>query len=139
MSAKVYCLIGLVLCAALSVTDWSLTWALIHGSDGVVTEGNPVAAWCLERYGWPGLALFKAACTATFAGAVGLLIRRQPRTGARVVTVALLTLVLVNAYSLGLLAQFRHEAGTFEAARAPTRAMPARLGTQILGQATTHP
>src|SRR5581483_2787659 len=58
MSAKVYCLVGLVLCAALSVADWSLTWALIHGSNGEVYESNPVAAWCLKWYGWPGLALF---------------------------------------------------------------------------------
>jgi hypothetical protein len=116
MSAKVYCLVGLILYAALSVADWSLTWALIRGSDGAVSEGNPVAAWCLARYGWPGLALFKAGCTATFAGAVGLLVRRQPRAGARMVTLALLALTLVNSYSLGLLAQLRREARAFEVA-----------------------
>jgi hypothetical protein len=117
MSAKVYCLVGLALCAALSVADWSLTWALICGSDGAVYESNPVAAWILAGYGWPGLALFKAVCTATFASAVVLLVYRQPRAGARVVTVGLLTLILVNAYSLGLLTQLHREAQTFRVAR----------------------
>jgi hypothetical protein len=139
MSAKIYCVVGLVLCAALSVADWSLTWALIRGSDGGIYESNPVAAWCLERYGWAGLALFKAACTATFAAAVVLLFRRQPRTAARVVTLGLLTLILVNSYSLGLLAQFRREARTYEAAWAPVEAAPTGLSARVLGQTTIRP
>jgi hypothetical protein len=131
MSAKVYSLIGLVLVAALSVADWSLTWALIHNSNGEVYESNPVAAWFLEWYGWAGLALFKAACTTTFAGAVGLLVRFQPRTGARVVTLAVLTLVLVNAYSLGLLTQLYRETQTFRVARAPARMVSVQLAPTI--------
>jgi hypothetical protein len=131
MSAKVYCLIGLGLCAALSVADWSLTWALIHGSNGEVYESNPVAAWFLQWYGWTGLALFKAACTATFAVAVGLLVRYRPRTGARVVTLAVLTLVLVNAYSLGLLAQLHRETQTFRVARAPAGIVSVQLPSSI--------
>ncbi len=123
MSAKVYCLVGLVLCAALSVADWSLTWALIHGSNGEVYESNPVAAWCLKWYGWPGLALFKTVCTGTFAGAVCLLIQRQPRAGVRVVTLAILTLVLVNAYSIGLLTQLHHATRSFRVAHVPAAKM----------------
>jgi hypothetical protein len=139
MNAKVYCLVGLAVCAALSVADWTLTWALINDSDGQVSEGNPVAAWCLARYGWSGLALFKTACTATFAGAVVPLACRRPRTGARVVTLAILTLGLVNAYSLGLLTQLHRETQTFKEARVCADAVPARLGPQILGQTALQP
>jgi hypothetical protein len=139
MNARVYCAVGLVLCAALSVADWSLTWALIRGSDGAVSEGNPVAAWFLARYGWAGLAVYKAACTAIFAVAVGLLVRRQPRAGVRVVTLAVLTLALVNAYSLSLLAELHRDDRTFEVARVSAPAAPSRPGIPLLGRPTLLP
>jgi hypothetical protein len=135
MSAKVYCLLGLILCAALSVADWSLTWLLISGSDGAVSEGNPVAAWFLTRFGWPGLALFKAGCTGTFAAAVAVLVRYRPRTGVQLVTAALIALTLVNSYSLGLLTQFHREIQVLEVARAPLGVVPAQPSLPIPGHA----
>jgi hypothetical protein len=103
MTARKYCLAGLVLYAGLSVTDFALTYALV--TEGVAYEANPVAAAWLHRYGWAGLAWFKALGAAVFAVPAVLVARRRPRTGALLVTLGCLVMVWVVVYSNGLLAQ----------------------------------
>jgi hypothetical protein len=109
MSAKTYCLVGLVLCAVLSVIDLVETWILISASGGAVVEGNPIAALWLAHYGWGGLTLFKAGSVIIFTGSVAGLIRYRPRVGAWVVTFATVTLLLVTSYSLQLLTELHLE------------------------------
>jgi hypothetical protein len=106
-----YCWIAFGLYAVLSVADLRLTAALLNVNPGAY-ESNPFAAACLERHGWNGLALYKAAGVAAFAGALFLLARRRPKVAAAVVTFGCIVLVAVTTYSHGLIA---------EAHRAPIR------------------
>ncbi len=105
MRARTFFLAGLALFAVLSVTDFIQTFALISGGDGQVYEANPVAALWLERYGWHGLAVFKAGTVFLFVAAAVLLVRRHPRAGAGVVALGCAALLLVTNYSGQLLAE----------------------------------
>ncbi|MBA4065949.1 MAG: hypothetical protein C0501_19970 [Isosphaera sp.] len=104
MSSKWCCWAGLGLYAGLSVADWALTFALLK-TNPLAFESNPLAAACLEEHGWGGLAVFKAAGVAVFAGAVVLLARRRPPVAAGVVAVGCAVLLAVTGYSHRLLAQ----------------------------------
>jgi hypothetical protein len=100
----------LYLFVALSGVDFLLTWHLLGSLDGAAYEGNPLAAWLLERGGWFGLAAFKAATVLT-AGGLGLLIyRRRPRAGQRVLAFGCAALAAVVLYSGYLCARERHPA-----------------------------
>jgi hypothetical protein len=86
-----------------STLDWLLTRALVEG--GVAVEANPLAAWVLRRYGWAGLAYFKASLTAATTG-LGLVIYRRSRLAAqRLLRLACAAVVLVVGYGLLQLAQ----------------------------------
>jgi hypothetical protein len=76
---------------------------------GGAYESNPVAAACLERHGWHGLALYKAAGVVAFAGTLVLLIRRSPKVAAGVVTFGCAVLVAVTTYSHNLLVDTHRE------------------------------
>jgi hypothetical protein len=92
----------LVLFALLSVADLSLTWWLLTLPGGQVYEGNPVASWLLARFGWLGLAGFKAAVVALVAGLAVVISWRRPRAGGLVLgfACAALTVVLLHSVSL---------------------------------------
>ena len=68
MGWRVYCWAGLALYAVLSVADLGLTAALLRANGGAY-ESNPVAAACLERHGWNGLAAYKAEALGRLAAA----------------------------------------------------------------------
>ncbi len=89
----------LLLFALLSLSDFGLTCYLLRASGGAVYESNPVAAWCLGRFGWLGLATFKAATMALGAGLGVLVFLRRPRTGDRVLTFGCAALAAVVLYS----------------------------------------
>lgn len=95
---------GLAVFAALSATDFMQTFALVETTGGRVVEGNPVAAEWLDRYGWAGLAAFKAASVLVVCGVIALLARHRPPAGALVAAVGCLALVSVTTYSHNLLA-----------------------------------
>jgi hypothetical protein len=95
---SLFCAIGFTVYALLSVADLKLTAALLDANPGAY-ESNPFAAACLEQHGWHGLALYKAAGVAAFAGAVFLLARRRPKVAAAVVTFGCSVLVAVTTYS----------------------------------------
>jgi len=103
-----YSWVGLTLFAILSAADLLLTSALLRANVGAY-ESNPVAAACLEQYGWGGLALYKIGAVVAFAGAVALLIRRRPKVGAAMVTLACLILLSVTSYSHRLLMDSHRE------------------------------
>lgn len=104
MGVKLYCWSGLALYALLSAADLALTASLLRVNVEAY-ESNPVAAACLDRYGWQGLTLFKAGAVVVVVGAVGLLVRRQPVAAGAVVTFGCLVLLSVTTYSHGLLRQ----------------------------------
>lgn len=95
---------GLAVFAALSATDFMQTFALVETTGGRVVEGNPVAAEWLDRYGWTGLAVFKAASMLVVCGVIFLLARHRPSAGALVAAVGCLALIGVTTYSHNLLA-----------------------------------
>src|SRR5438874_2221832 len=92
-----------ILIAFLSAADFLLTWYLLHESRGRVLEGNPIAAWLLDRFGWLGLAGFKGLIAALIAGSYIALTVYCPRMAQRVFLFACAVLVSVIGYS-GVLA-----------------------------------
>jgi hypothetical protein len=97
----------LYLFALLSGADFVLTWHLLR-QDGGAYEGNPLAAWCLDRGGWLGLAAFKAAAVLTTGGLSLLICRRRPLTGQRVLAFSCAALAAVVLYSGYLCERARH-------------------------------
>jgi hypothetical protein len=100
--------LGLGVYALLSATDWMMTYALLRIHPGAV-EANPMAAACLEQYGWNGLALYKAGGVLVFVGAVFLLARRRPAVAVGVVAVGCAVLLSVTVYTHGLICEAKRE------------------------------
>jgi hypothetical protein len=92
----------LVLFALLSVLDFGFTYRLLHAGGGSVYEANPLANAWLQRFGWPGLALYKLLAVAVVAAAVLIIAFRRPRLGARLLNFACLAVSVVVVYSLSL-------------------------------------
>ena len=109
MYLKLSVWIGLGLYALLSVTDWVMTFALLRLHPGAV-EANPLAAACLEQYGWNGLALYKTGGVLMFIGPVYLLTRRRPAVAAGVVALGCAVLLTVTVYTHGLICEAHGEA-----------------------------
>jgi hypothetical protein len=108
----------LVLFALLNLTDFGLTWYLLRAGGGEVYESNPVAAWWLGRFGWLGLAGFKAATMALAAGLGVLVFLRRPATGHRVLGFACAALAAVILYSAYLCDELRRRPGGLDSAEA---------------------
>jgi hypothetical protein len=64
----------------LSLADLFLTWKLIHLSDGLVFESNPVAGWWLDTWGWGGMTAFKLGMILVVGALAGGLAYLRPRT-----------------------------------------------------------
>jgi predicted nucleic acid-binding protein len=87
----------------LSAADLLLTAHLLRG--GVrFHEANPLAVWCLGRYGWLGLAAFKTATVLLAVGALVTLARRRPGAARLALTAACAAVGLVVLYSASLAA-----------------------------------
>jgi Domain of unknown function (DUF5658) len=86
----------------LSGADLFLTWRLLSQRGSTVYESNPLAAWLLDRFGWPGLTLFKAVAVIVVLTATAILCRRSPRVGVRVLTFGCTVLSGVVVYSFML-------------------------------------
>lgn len=106
---KLVCLLGLGLYAALSVTDFRLTYTLIEGTGGVVFEGNPIAASWLEQYGWRGLAAYKIVTVSLFVSTCVYIASRRPRTAAVVIALGCVVLLAVTSYSRRLIEAHKTE------------------------------
>ena len=111
MRAGTLLIAGLIVFGLLSLTDYAQTFALIEHGNGEVVESNPIASAWLERYGWPGLAVFKAGTVVVFAAAAVLVWRRRPHAGVGIAAVGCAALLAVTNYSHGLLNQPREIAG----------------------------
>jgi hypothetical protein len=84
--------------AAMNLSDLALTWYLLDRNGGAY-ESNPVAAWWLAQFGWPGLTGFKLAVCAGTALAVILLARRNLLAAGGVLAFAFAALFGVLIYS----------------------------------------
>jgi hypothetical protein len=87
-----------LLFALLSGADLLLTWWLLDHSAGVF-ESNPLACWWLARYGWLGLAAFKASVATLVLVLAVVVCRHRPRVAGRLLQFGCGTLVLVVLYS----------------------------------------
>ena len=83
----------------LSLADLTLTWALIGDGLGSVYESNPVAAWCLQGYGWAGMAVFKAVMVLASGGLSEVISRYRPHTGGRILVLGSIITASVVLYS----------------------------------------
>ncbi len=86
----------------LSLSDLALTWWLLEYSGRVVCEANPVADWWLSRYGWLGLAGFKATMVLLVIVLAAIIARRRPHAAGRILGFACAALVLVVLHSVAL-------------------------------------
>lgn len=108
-------LMWLLFCV-LSGLDLFLTWRLLGQGPSRVYESNPLAAWCLGRFGWTGLAAYKLAAVLMVLGATAVLCRRRPRAGARVLTFGCSVLSAVVLYSSFLVGSAHGLVGSARAA-----------------------
>jgi hypothetical protein len=102
MGLKLYCWIGVGLYAILSIADLILTFNLLRVNRAAY-ESNPIAARCLEQFGWGGLTAYKAGAVLIFISATALIARRRPTVGAGVVTFGCAVLFSVTTYSQNLI------------------------------------
>lgn len=91
-----------ILFALSSAADLALTWWLLDRPDAPAYEANPVASWCLARFGWLGLACFKLAMVGLVLGLVAVICRSRPRAAGRVLQLGCACQALVVAYSAAL-------------------------------------
>lgn len=108
MLGKVAIGAGMGLFALLSAADWMLTFALLRLEPGA-SEGNPLAAACLEQYGWDGLAIYKGGAIAVVLGSVWLIARRRPATAGGVLVFACSALLAVTMYTHELIRESHTE------------------------------
>jgi hypothetical protein len=87
---------------ALGVADLVATTYLLWATPGRFYESNPVARWWLDRWGWAGLAAFKAATVLLALASVAVVARRRRRVAGYLVGFACGVTALVVAYSCGL-------------------------------------
>jgi hypothetical protein len=88
--------------ALLSLTDLGLTWWLLRNSNGQVYEANPIASWWLTRFGWAGLACFKAIVVLVVLGLSAVIYFSRPRAAEQILRLACASLTVVVLYSAGL-------------------------------------
>jgi hypothetical protein len=93
---------GLFLFTALSLADLTLTWVLLERARGCAYESNPVASWWLARFGWIGLAGFKAGIVLIVAALAVVVARHRPRAARRVLVFGCSALLAVILYSSAL-------------------------------------
>jgi hypothetical protein len=91
-----------VVFALLSAADLALTWSLLGNSHGEVYEANPIARLWLTRFGWLGLAGFKAALVLLVLSLVVVIGRWRPRAAGRLLGFGCVCLAIVVSYSVAL-------------------------------------
>jgi hypothetical protein len=111
MVARVLHPYKLALFFSLSVADLVLTWWLIVQTGNEIYESNPVAAWWLTRYGWAGLAIFKALAVLMVTALAVLISLSQPRVGGRVLGFGCAAVGAVVCYSVFLIWSLDRMAG----------------------------
>ena len=86
----------------LSLGDLLLTWWLLEHSGRVVCEANPIADWWLERFGWLGLAGFKASMVLFVIVLTSVISRHRPHAARRILGFGCTILALVALHGFAL-------------------------------------
>lgn len=89
----------------LSGADFALTRHLLQIGDDSFYEWNGAARWCLDQFGWGGLAAFKAVVVASVLALAYWIYRYRSKIGHRVLTFGCLTVSVVVLYSIYLVAE----------------------------------
>jgi len=89
---------GRGLFVALGLADLLMTCYLLK-APRLFFESNPLARWWLDRWGWAGLAGFKAATILLALTAIAVVARRHPRVAGHVLCFACVATALVVIYS----------------------------------------
>jgi len=84
----------------LSLGDLALTWTLLRYRQGLVYEGNPLAAWCMESFGWTGVAALKGGSVVMVGAIAAFLSNRHPPKGRLVLSFGCWVLTAVMIYSI---------------------------------------
>jgi hypothetical protein len=84
---------------ALGLADLLMTCYLLGAAPRLFFESNPFARWWLDRWGWAGLAGFKAATILLTLTALAVVARRHPRVAGHVLCFACVGTALVVIYS----------------------------------------
>jgi hypothetical protein len=112
----------LCLFLALSLSDFALTWLLLHQGCGAY-ESNPAAARCLEQFGWSGLMAFKLGACAAFLAPIAVVARKNARTAQRLLLFACSVLLVVVVYSGSLVPDVCARAETLEIVQARSQGL----------------
>jgi hypothetical protein len=94
-----------LLFTAMSLADLFLTCFLLRESGGRVYEGNPVADWWLNAWGWVGLACFKVFAVLLVVGLSAAVSVRRPALGGKVLIFGCTVLTGVLLYSCALVGE----------------------------------
>lgn len=105
----------------LSLADLALTFLLLEQKAGGAYEWNPLAAWWLARWGWAGLAGFKAAIVLLVLVLTGIVSRHRPRIADRILIFGCATLLVVIIHSGCLMPRVYSDADYAEAIQAESR------------------
>src|SRR6202008_305740 len=93
---------------ALSLLDLLITTYLLYWSNGPFYEGNPLAKWFLDEFGWSGLTLFKLSTIVFVMSLTIVIYKYRPPVGRRVLGFGCTVLAIVVTYS-GALAIVRND------------------------------
>ncbi len=76
-------------------------------------KSNPLASACLDRYGWDGLAIYKACATIVFLITVTFIAFRRPKLAGGVLAVSCGLVFAVTIYSHEMIREIHRERQAF--------------------------
>ncbi len=88
---------------AVSAMDALLTWLLLTRHSGQIVESNPLALFCLEQWGFPGMILFKILLVSIVVLNYTVIVRHRERLARGVMNFGVVVVNAVVLYSLFLL------------------------------------
>jgi hypothetical protein len=111
-----------------------MTWRLFSVGLSSVHESNPLAAWFLSAYGWPGLAVFKFGTALLTGGSALAISYRRPRAGCGVLAFGCAVLsgvVLYSSVLLGVARELGDDVRASETAAAEERHVEQDFATAV--------
>jgi hypothetical protein len=88
---------------AVSAMDAFLTWLLLTRHSGQIVESNPLALFCIERWGFTGMVLFKILLVSIVILNYTIIVRHREQLARRVMNFGVVVVDAVVLYSLFLL------------------------------------
>lgn len=88
---------------AVSAMDLLMTWLLLTRHEGTIVESNPFALFCIERWGFAGMVLFKVLLVSIVVLDYAIIVRYRERLAQWVMRFGVVVVNAVVLYSLFLL------------------------------------